>query len=1127
MRDSEPLNRVNHVTVHPTEFAADEFEVSSKTHEGPKRLLMTDATSATTTATTAAPSQRNGHVPLCGRSHECQLLRQAYQRSKQKNHDTQELVLIQGPSGTGKTTLAKSLISEVLKDDGGFFLSGKFEQYSFQNPYEVFVAAFTNFSEWMMILPQDEQETDDSERRHKMRQVIRDAVGTTEGKLLTYMIPALADCLLLGESQQSDDANSNDHSSSVHSKDALHRLTFAFSTFVRAISSVAPLVLFFDDLQWSDSSSLNLLQELLERQHRSDGQEDSSSLLVICAMRRGDEEPEDVSSKQERYFVDFLDHVSTSPCIHTTHISLSNLNEAATKELVSQYLYHPASPSKLSRTLGPIIFQKSCGNPFHAIQILGPLAQMVSETDMSSAVKSKPQFRRVSGNHQHNLSTQLSLSEAMDGADDILQLTEVAQTVDELLRDRFTLLPHSVKQVLQIAACMGDTIDHQALSIVLDGNNDAAMDVGAVLHIALTSGFLAADSMELCHYRFTHDRVRQAVLAMTDNVEATSFHIGYRLWTKSSPMLLANKIFLVANLLNHGTKLLTDPSERYKAAAMNLEAGSNAMSLSAFQDAARFLKAGIDFLQGTTGSRTDCWREKYELSLSVFSAAADAQLCCQNFDCVAFLVEQVLQNATSVKDKLRAYIVQVNSLGQLGNVEAATQLGIQVMRELGEPLPVKVTGATILIEIIMTRAALRGRSNEALLRLPPLQDENKMACMYVLSNLLPYAFQASSNYIAIIGARLVRLCVRYGMHKWCANGFSVFGFVLCMLNRQEGNRLGKLAMDILDTYGGRELLPRVHMNFYALNSHWTHPLKDSLKPLEVASKIGMEVGDVEYAMLALSTCATHSLYQGLPLRQVESLFDYTVQRMQVLREEGLVILAGMSRQFVHVLTGQIPLEKLFSGELSPLLDSSREVESQLVPYSYYFMVAEVAFLFGNVALAAQMLVQNRRLRFEPLGSYLYAKVRFIEALIYTSLACNSVHGRKGYINIARGNLKQLKAWSKDCPQNFLHKQYLVEAELASLGIRSRSKGSKSRQHIQELYDQAAAGSLKEGYVHEAALANELAGNFMNRQNEVIAARKYWDEACNLYLQWDATEKVKHLSEMTRLATHNSAIFQPV
>ena len=81
--------------------------------------------------------------------------------------------------------------------------------------------------------------------------------------------------------------------------------------------------------------------------------------------------------------------------------------------------------------------------------------------------------------------------------------------------------------------------------------------------------------------------------------------------------------------------------------------------------------------------------------------------------------------------------------------------------------------------------------------------------------------------------------------------------------------------------------------------------------------------------------------------------------------------------------------------------------------------------------------------------------------------------------IARTALKKIKGWANDSQSNFLHKRQLVDAELKSLKC---SKTNSNWRPITMLYDSSITFALKEGFIHEAALACELAGNNLGRQD---------------------------------------------
>ena len=102
------------------------------------------------------------------------------------------------------------------------------------------------------------------------------------------------------------------------------------------------------------------------------------------------------------------------------------------------------------------------------------------------------------------------------------------------------------------------------------------------------------------------------------------------------------------------------------------------------------------------------------------------------------------------------------------------------------------------------------------------------------------------------------------------------------------------------------------------------------------------------------------------------------------------------------------------------------------------------------------------------------------------------------------NQEILKTWAENCPENFLHKYLLVAAEMAQI--------EGNIWEASDLYDQAIEAAAENQFIHEEALANELAAKFYLNNARDKMGRVYLLEARNIYRKWGTTAKVKDLEE---------------
>jgi signal transduction histidine kinase/FixJ family two-component response regulator len=123
--------------------------------------------------------------------------------------------------------------------------------------------------------------------------------------------------------------------------------------------------------------------------------------------------------------------------------------------------------------------------------------------------------------------------------------------------------------------------------------------------------------------------------------------------------------------------------------------------------------------------------------------------------------------------------------------------------------------------------------------------------------------------------------------------------------------------------------------------------------------------------------------------------------------------------------------------------------------------------------------------------------------------------RQGILDRVKANQEKMQNWAEHAPMNFLHKFYLVEAEL------HRVLGEKLE--AMEMYDKAIALAKENEYINEEALAYELAAKFYLLWGKETIAQLYMQKAHYAYQVWGAQRKVEDLEEKyPQLLTGTSA-----
>lgn len=174
-----------------------------------------------------------------------------------------------------------------------------------------------------------------------------------------------------------------------------------------------------------------------------------------------------------------------------------------------------------------------------------------------------------------------------------------------------------------------------------------------------------------------------------------------------------------------------------------------------------------------------CWEDEYELSLELYNAAAEVEYCIANFDNVEKLATRIFENTRWFPDTLRAHAIHVYSLGSRGHMLKAIERGLEVLEALDEKFPTKITAHNIAVGIKRAKWLLKGKTNETLLRMPLMDNPEKIAAMQMMNIIFLYAYIAVPSLAPMIALRMVKLTLEYGLCDVSCVGFVTFAMLLC------------------------------------------------------------------------------------------------------------------------------------------------------------------------------------------------------------------------------------------------------------------------------------------------------------------------------------------------------------
>ena len=1004
---------------------------------------------------------------VCGRESELLALMTAFEASRE---GASRCVLVSGAPGVGKTALVNEIRRTVFQLDGSFIV-GKFDQFQRHAPYAAVAAAIRQFVTQVLSLPDD--------RLAAVRTGLRDALAPNGG-LVVELVPEMEN--IIGPQLQIPPVNPIEEQNRFHAT-----MTALFATMARAQK---PLVVFLDDLHWSDGPTVALVGALLADR--------SLSHFLLIGAYRADEVQRTTS------LVQLLDSVERGG--QATFVDVRPLDRVDVEQLVVDAL---GMSTEGALELSAVLFGKALGNPL-AVQELLSLA----------ARRGALWFDRADSHWRWDVER-------------IARMVDSDDVVDILLA-RLQRLSPVTQHWMQLAACLGNAFDLSSLAVVGSATRaDAARGLWEAAGEGLVqptsedyrliggNDLTAVDTAAFdVRYQFRHDRVQQAAYALVPESQKCELHlrIGRFLFAALPPAERDERIIEIVRHLDIGAALLTTDAERVELAELNLRAARKARASAAYGPAFELLETAAAVLPAAA------WRDSFGLAYDIRYLGAACAYMADRVDAAEAWVAELLARARTTREKANVYALQLQQLTVRNRMDEAVAAGLKGLRLLGLTMTARPNRLSLLTELGLAKRALGRRRVSEIADAPVVTDPNVLLAMRILVDFIPPAYLTGNDRLfAVAVLKQVRLSLENGVCAEAAAAYASYVVLLAGLGDLRGaDEFAQLALRLTDTFNAADLRCRNVILCALFGSSWNRPWSELRAAFQEAVRAGLESGD-----LLFTAYAAGWVHLWAPDLDIATAFDESRKYVSIIEKadyQNACDAAHLSQQLWANLLGRTTSAMSLSNadfderEGRARMLRVRNVSGLGVDALYRIVLAAI---YGQEKAGFEILESSRGHMRALVGSPYMVEYCLHGFIVCAANARDPRHGARARRHMRRF-LRLMRKWAAHAPGNFRQHALLMEAEAMRL------RGDHSRAML--LYNDAISAAREGHFARYEALANERAARFFAERGLTRVAAIYLAEARYHYARWGATRKVAMLEaeyhRLTEIASGALASREP-
>ncbi|MGY4525023.1 trifunctional serine/threonine-protein kinase/ATP-binding protein/sensor histidine kinase [Pseudomonas sp. TE21394] len=694
-----------------------------------------------------------------------------------------QVLLVNGAAGMGKS----SLVEAALKaDTEGYHAIGKCNSLAQAVPYTPWVEILGALT--TQLLAKNSQALDTLRR-----EILQRIKG--HGRLLGKLAPDLQ--LILGPQPQLP---------AKLTRLELHKELHAIIEFLQVFSRPGqPLVLFFDDLQWADDASRQLLAQTLA--------EAPDNLLLMFASNN------DAPTSSAP--------LAIPATLRSTTLNLQPLVVEAVTELIGER-YHVTPEEALP--LAERVHDKTAGNPFFINQILKAMVEDQLFTFDTHAMRWSWCLQAVT-RHCY------------------------ADNVADLMIQRLGRLPVAQRDLLRVAGAAGSRCDQRLLRQVL------AQPPGEPLKALIGAGFLQPGANGLS---FTHDRVMEAAYALTPASERASLHARIvlamrQVWAGH----LHEVLFELASQLQRASPcgFAADDCEAFLQ--LLREAASRTRDRGAFEQAADYLHTAEQLLQHGASLQS---RTTHGFAIACKATECDIQLSRTNS--AEARLKVCRQRAQSALDLARACRLQALLHTLRGDYQAAIDSALSGLDLLGINPTRGVDWQQVEACHAHVQSLVEQKGRHCLESLPRTDSEEVTVAISLLAT-LSSSFFVKDDICFLHLAKLMEMSLQHGVAPGSIYGMAWYGVMIAERfgAYHDGHAYCLAALKLIERHGLEADLTSALLALDQVSA-WTSPMEFARRTALDAVGSTRLSGDLAMSCYACNHLVSDSLFMGRYLPEV-------------------------------------------------------------------------------------------------------------------------------------------------------------------------------------------------------------------------------------------------------------------